>query len=219
MAVGRPPPSTLPCSLRPPASGRDTRTRRAKRVASSAAREWVMAVARVAELVAVKVADAVVAAAVVLMVVLVVDLAAATVEAATEAATATISRLFRKLGRRFDSPSSNASGRVYVPRCVSLFYHVFDAYIAPSFLRICVSSGALTRFGRAGPCTKHSHCVYYLHIQTHARNVHELSHEDLLEQMTIVDRRPPSVLRVVFVILGSCDRREEQQFVARSNLE
>ena len=52
----------------------------------TAAREWVMAVARVAELVAVKVADAVVAAAVVLMVVLVVDLAAATVEAATEAA-------------------------------------------------------------------------------------------------------------------------------------
>ena len=50
---------------------------------SSAAREWVMAVARVAELVAVKVADAVVAAAVVLMVVLVVDLAAASVEAAT----------------------------------------------------------------------------------------------------------------------------------------
>ena len=114
---------------------------------------------------------------------------------------------------------SNASGRVYAPRCAPLYYHVFDAYIAPSFLRICVSSGALTRFGRAGPCTKHSHCVYYLHIQTHARNVHELSHEDLLEQMTIVDRRPPSVLRVVFVILGSCDRREEQQFVARSNLE
>ena len=43
-----------------------------------------MAVARVAELVAVKVADAVVAAAVVLIVVLVVDLAAATVEAATD---------------------------------------------------------------------------------------------------------------------------------------
>ena len=58
-----------------------------------------MAVARVAELVAVKVADAVVAAAVVLIVVLVVDLAAATVEAATDGGrTATISRLFRKLG-------------------------------------------------------------------------------------------------------------------------
>ena len=34
MAVGRPPPSTLPCSLRPPASGR-TRGRVAKRVATS----------------------------------------------------------------------------------------------------------------------------------------------------------------------------------------
>ena len=47
---------------------------------TAAATEWVMAVARVAELVAVKVADAVVDAAMVLVGVLVVDVAAATVE-------------------------------------------------------------------------------------------------------------------------------------------
>ena len=64
---------------------------------TAAATEWVMAVARVAELVAVKVADAVVAAAMVLVVVLVVDVAAATVEGATEAAGHTASKTISRI--------------------------------------------------------------------------------------------------------------------------
>ena len=78
---------------------------------TAAATEWVMAVARVAELVAVKVADAVVAAAVVLVGGLGGGLGGGDVGGGDEGGVGDNFASSSKLGRRVDSPDSARSSQ------------------------------------------------------------------------------------------------------------
>ena len=67
----------------------------------------------------------------------------------------------------------------------------------------------------ASAVSAHSHvhqaCTLQSQVQIDRRYVHELSHKELIEQMAVLRSVPPSIRRIVIVVLWTDERREEQK--------
>ena len=67
----------------------------------------------------------------------------------------------------------------------------------------------------ASAVSAHSHvhqaCTLQSQVQIDRSYVHELSHKELIEQMAVLRSVPPSIRRIVIVVLWTDERREEQK--------
>ena len=75
------------------------------------------------------------------------------------------------------------------------------------------SDGRVLASGSAVSAHSHVHQARTLQsqVQIDRSYVHELSHKELIEQMAVLRSVPPSIRRIVIVILWTDERREEQK--------